>query len=167
LWQKRAKDSPCIPEVDTQLVSETGHDILTITLAETEPVLYRVSRPILLLEGTAVPTVRSRPLVFTGGIGTRTQADLVPGHIPNHSLILFTGLVAGTGPEHLDIAVAGSDPAPLPLAVLEFFLARCVTGHLVLYLQAAACFFSNARCLHLRPGCHNGSRREDKDQHCA
>ena len=74
-------------ELCSQLVSETGQDILTIPFGETEPVLYRLCRSILLLDGIGI------------------QSYLVPGHIPYHDLILFTGLVTGTILEHLAIAV--------------------------------------------------------------
>jgi hypothetical protein len=40
---QRAKHSPYVPELGSQLVSETGKDILTIPLGGTEPVLYRIS----------------------------------------------------------------------------------------------------------------------------
>ena len=40
---QRAKHSPYIQELGSQLVSETGKDILTIPLGGTEPVLYRIS----------------------------------------------------------------------------------------------------------------------------
>jgi len=43
LLQERLKDSPHISELETQLVSETGQDILTIPPGETEPALYRLS----------------------------------------------------------------------------------------------------------------------------
>ena len=39
----RVKHAPYIPELGSQLVSETGKDILTIPLGGTEPVLYRIS----------------------------------------------------------------------------------------------------------------------------
>jgi hypothetical protein len=81
-------------------------------------------------------------------------------------VILFTGLVAGTGPEHLDIAIPGSVPAPLSRAILEFFLNRSIASHPVLCMQAAACLVANALTMSLLPGCHDGSRSKDEDQHC-
>jgi hypothetical protein len=74
-------------ELGSQLVCETGQDILTIPLGDAEPVLYRLCRSILLLNGIGI------------------QPDLVTGHIPNHSLILFTVLIAGTILEHLPVTV--------------------------------------------------------------
>jgi|APLow6443716910_1056828.scaffolds.fasta_scaffold1377060_1 hypothetical protein len=49
------KYSPCISELDTQLFSETGQDILTISFGDSGPVLYHVGRFILLLQVAAVP----------------------------------------------------------------------------------------------------------------
>jgi hypothetical protein len=76
-----------VSELCSQLVSKTGQDILTIPFGETEPVLHRLSCSILLLDGIGI------------------QSYLVPGHIPYHSLILFTRLVTGTILEHLAIAI--------------------------------------------------------------
>jgi hypothetical protein len=81
-------------------------------------------------------------------------------------LILFTVLIAGTILEHPGIAVLHSTSAPLALAILEFFLSRCGTCHLVLYIQAVACLVANALCLPLLPGCHDGSWCKDQNQHC-
>jgi hypothetical protein len=81
-------------------------------------------------------------------------------------LILFTVLVAGTGLGHLAITVLRCTSTHLALAILEFFLSRCGACHLVLYIQAVACFVANALCLPLRPGCHDGSWCKDKNQHC-
>ena len=79
-------------ELGSQLVSKTGQDILTIPFGETEPVLHRLSCSILLLDGIGI------------------QSYLVPGHIPYHSLILFTRLVTGTILEHLAIAICPGFP---------------------------------------------------------
>jgi hypothetical protein len=88
------------------------------------------------------------------------------GHIPYHSLILFTRLVAGTVLEHPGIAILRCASASLALSILEFLLARCVACYLVLYIQAGACLVANALCLPLLPGCHDGSWCKDKNQHC-
>ena len=37
------KQSYCMPELETQLVGETGQHILAIPLGKTEPALYRIS----------------------------------------------------------------------------------------------------------------------------
>jgi hypothetical protein len=147
--QKCLKDLPCIAELESQLVSETVQDIPAIPLGETRPVLNRVSCSILLLDGTGV------------------QPDLVSGHIPHHILILVTGLVGRTGLEHQHIAIPGCTLAALTLSIPEHFLGRRIAGYLMLYIQAVACLVANTLCLSLLPGCHNGSRRKDKDQHCA
>jgi hypothetical protein len=39
---QRLKDSAHMSELCSQLISETGQDILTIPLCDTEPVLYRL-----------------------------------------------------------------------------------------------------------------------------
>jgi hypothetical protein len=80
------KDSTHISELGSQLVSETGKNILAISICETGPVLY-ISLSLLLLD-----RIRILP-------------DLVAGHIPYHGLILFTVLVAGTVLEHLAFTV--------------------------------------------------------------
>jgi hypothetical protein len=49
------KYSTRISELDTQMFSETGQDILTISFGDSGPVLDHVGRFILLLQVTAVP----------------------------------------------------------------------------------------------------------------
>jgi hypothetical protein len=136
-------------ELGSQLVSETGKDILTIPLGETEPVLYRLRCSILLLDGI------------------RTQPDLVPGHILYPGLILFACLVAGTSLIHTGITVLRCTFDPLALAILEFFLGQSFAGYLLLYMQVITCLVANALCLPLLPGCHDGCRSKDKNKHCA
>jgi hypothetical protein len=183
-------------ELGSQLVSETGQDILTIPFGETEPVLYRLCCSILLLNGIGIQphlvpghipyhslilftvlvtgtilkhlpiAVWSCSLVLTSETGFRIQPHLVPGHIPYHISILITGLVAGTDLEHQGIAVLHCTSAPLALAILEFFLDRSVACYLVLYILAVACLVANALCLPLLPGCHDGSWCKEKNQHC-
>ena len=84
---QRLEDSSHISELCSQLVSETGQDILTIPLVKTEPVLYRICCAVLLFDRI------------------RIQPYPILGHIPYHIVILLTRLVAGAGLEHFDIAV--------------------------------------------------------------
>ena len=182
-------------ELGSQLVTETGQDILTIPLGDTEPGLNRICRSILLLNGIRIQpdlvpghipyhvlillavlvagtilehlaSAVSRFLVFTSETGFRIQPDLVPGHIPYHILILITGLVAGTVLEHPGIAVLNCASAPLALAILEFLLGCCGICHLVLYIQAVTCLVANALSLPLLSRCHDGRWCKDKNQHC-